>query len=157
MSTPMPNVPAGFVRLIGATDDELAGWNEKKQLGLFTSLFLDAVAGAADGEGFGNQDGRVEGRELEDYLRDRLPPEAALSTNGREQHPSLDGLDRMLWAPVVTRTATVAPPVAPAVPADPCAGPVTASFPSRCAAPLTAAQERCPQAEGHLQGMREMS
>jgi hypothetical protein len=28
------------------------------------------------------------------------------------------------------------------VPSDPCAGPVTVSFPSRCAAPLTAAQER---------------
>jgi formylglycine-generating enzyme required for sulfatase activity len=41
------------------------------------------------------------------------------------------------------QTAAVAPPVTPAVPAaDPCAGAVTASFPSRCAAPLTAAQER---------------
>jgi formylglycine-generating enzyme required for sulfatase activity/uncharacterized caspase-like protein len=39
--------------------------------------------------------------------------------------------------------AAVAPPAKPAVPADdPCAGPVTVSFPSRCAAPLTAAQER---------------
>ncbi len=39
--------------------------------------------------------------------------------------------------------AAVAPPVKPAVPAgDPCSGPVTVSFPSRCAAPLTAAQER---------------
>jgi formylglycine-generating enzyme required for sulfatase activity len=41
------------------------------------------------------------------------------------------------------QVATVAPPVVPAVPAaDLCGGPVTASFPSRCAAPLTAAQER---------------
>jgi formylglycine-generating enzyme required for sulfatase activity len=41
------------------------------------------------------------------------------------------------------QVAVIAPPVTPAVPAvDPCSGPVTASFPSRCAAPLTAAQER---------------
>jgi formylglycine-generating enzyme required for sulfatase activity len=41
------------------------------------------------------------------------------------------------------QTAAVATPVKPPVPADdPCNGPVTASFPSRCAAPLTAAQER---------------
>ncbi len=41
------------------------------------------------------------------------------------------------------QTAAVAAPVRPAVPeADPCTGPVTASFASRCAAPLTAAQER---------------
>jgi len=39
--------------------------------------------------------------------------------------------------------AAVAPPVKPAVPAaDPCSGPMTASFPSGCAVPLTAAQER---------------
>jgi formylglycine-generating enzyme required for sulfatase activity len=39
--------------------------------------------------------------------------------------------------------AAVAPPVMPEVPAeDACSGPVMVSFPSRCAAPLTAAQER---------------
>jgi formylglycine-generating enzyme required for sulfatase activity len=41
------------------------------------------------------------------------------------------------------QTAVVAPPVTPAVPAaDPCKGPVTGFFAVRCAAPLTAAQER---------------
>jgi hypothetical protein len=98
MSAPVPSVPAGFVRLIGATGDELAYWNETKRLGLFTSLFLDAVGGDADGAGFGDQNGRVEGGELEDYLRDRLPAEA-LRTNGHRQRPILDGLERMLWAP----------------------------------------------------------
>jgi formylglycine-generating enzyme required for sulfatase activity len=45
--------------------------------------------------------------------------------------------------PATTPMAAVAPPVAPAVPlSDPCGGPVTVSFPSRCAAPLTTAQER---------------
>jgi formylglycine-generating enzyme required for sulfatase activity len=43
----------------------------------------------------------------------------------------------------VQETAAVAPPVKPAVPAGaPCSGPVTVSFASTCAAPLTAAQER---------------
>lgn len=41
------------------------------------------------------------------------------------------------------RVAVVSPPVTPAVPAaDPCRGPVTASLPTQCAVPLTAAQER---------------
>jgi formylglycine-generating enzyme required for sulfatase activity/uncharacterized caspase-like protein len=41
------------------------------------------------------------------------------------------------------QTSAVAPAVKPSVPdADPCSGPVTVSFASRCAAPLTAAQER---------------
>ena len=106
MSAPIPSVPAGFVRIIAASGDELANWNEQRQLGLFTSLFLDAVGGAADAEGFGDQNGRVEGRELEDYLRDRLPPEALRITNGlRQQTPVLDGLDHILWAPTVTRAA----------------------------------------------------
>jgi hypothetical protein len=109
MSAPIPTVPAGFVRIIAASGDELANWNEQRQLGLFTSLFLDAVGGAADAEGFGNQNGRVEGSELEDFLRDRLPPEALRITNGqRRQTPTLDGLDQMLWAPTATRTATTA-------------------------------------------------
>jgi hypothetical protein len=109
MSAPIPSVPAGFVRIIAATGDELANWNEQRQLGLFTSLFLDAVAGAADTDGFGDRDGRIEGRELEDYLRDRLPPEALRVTNGqRKQTPVLDGLDHMLWAPIVARTAAAA-------------------------------------------------
>jgi hypothetical protein len=99
-------VPAGFVRIIAASGDELANWNEQRQLGLFTSLFLDGVGGAADAEGFGDQNGRVEERELEDYLRDRLPPESLRITNGlRRQTPVLDGLDHMLWAPTVTRAA----------------------------------------------------
>jgi formylglycine-generating enzyme required for sulfatase activity len=41
------------------------------------------------------------------------------------------------------QTAAVAPPVRPAVPADsPCSGPAMVSSASRCAAPLSAAQER---------------
>jgi formylglycine-generating enzyme required for sulfatase activity len=46
-------------------------------------------------------------------------------------------------APATQQVAVVAPPVIPAVPAaDPCGGPVAASFPDQCHAPLTAAQER---------------
>jgi formylglycine-generating enzyme required for sulfatase activity len=44
---------------------------------------------------------------------------------------------------IPSQVAAVSPPVTPAVPAaDPCSGAVTASFPSLCAAPLTANQER---------------
>jgi formylglycine-generating enzyme required for sulfatase activity len=41
-----------------------------------------------------------------------------------------------------TQTAVIAPPVGPTMPADPCRGLVTASFPAQCYAPLTASQER---------------
>jgi formylglycine-generating enzyme required for sulfatase activity len=45
--------------------------------------------------------------------------------------------------PALQQTAVVAPPVTPVVPpSDPCGGTVTVSSPSRCAAPLSAAQER---------------
>jgi formylglycine-generating enzyme required for sulfatase activity len=45
--------------------------------------------------------------------------------------------------PAGPAVALISPPIAPAAPApDLCNGPVTASFPSRCAAPLSAAQER---------------
>jgi tetratricopeptide (TPR) repeat protein len=80
MSAPVPSVSAGFVRLIGATGDELAYWNETKGLGLFTSLFLDAVSGAADGEGFGDQNGRVEGGELRITCAIACPPRRCAPT-----------------------------------------------------------------------------
>jgi formylglycine-generating enzyme required for sulfatase activity len=45
-------------------------------------------------------------------------------------------------SPVPTAPAILAAPAVPAAPVDPCGGPVTASFPSQCAAPLTAEQQR---------------
>jgi hypothetical protein len=106
-STPMPSAPAGLVRLIAATGDQVAYWDEQQQLGLFTSLFLAAVRGAADGPDFGNGDGKVQGSEVASYLNERLPAEARLRFR-RPQRPILEGLDRVLWAPALPKTPAAA-------------------------------------------------
>jgi uncharacterized caspase-like protein len=78
-----------------------------------------------------------------DQLRSFIPQYPA-SPRRREAEARLRTLEQV---------AVVAPPVTPALPADgPCGAAVTASFPSRCAAPLTAAQER-----GLKRGMRSGS
>jgi hypothetical protein len=60
----------------------------------------------APAEGFGHQNGRVEGGELADYLRDRPPPDTLRLAKGQwRQTPKLDGLDHMLWVPVTRATA----------------------------------------------------
>jgi formylglycine-generating enzyme required for sulfatase activity len=68
-----------------------------------------------------------------------------MAATKREQQPfiyqSLPAQQIYLRAP--GQVAVVVPPVAPVVPwSDPCTGAVPISFASRCAAPLTAAQER---------------
>ena len=71
------------------------------------------------------------------------PATAAAVPAATQPAPSAATLARPSSPAPLPPVAAVAPPVAPAVPpADPCAGAVTAAFPSRCAAPLTAAQER---------------
>jgi formylglycine-generating enzyme required for sulfatase activity/uncharacterized caspase-like protein len=67
-----------------------------------------------------------------------IPPDAG--TKESAAHVPAPGPAK---SPSGQQTAAVAPPVTPNAPdADPCSGPVTASFASRCTAPLTAAQER---------------
>ena len=62
---------------------------------------------------------------------------------GREVDAATGGRQRPEISISMYEQYALVPPVKPAVPADnPCTGPVTASFASRCAAPLTAAQER---------------
>jgi formylglycine-generating enzyme required for sulfatase activity len=59
------------------------------------------------------------------------------------------GFPRIIAVASLMLVAVVAPPVVPAVPAaDGCSGPVTASFPSQCHAPLTAAQESALKPKG---------
>jgi Tfp pilus assembly protein PilF len=106
-STPVPKPQAGIVRLIAATGDQVAYWDEKKQLGLFTSLFLEAVAGGADGTDYGNGDGQVKGEELSNFLSERLPIEARLRFR-RLQKPILDGVDSVLWAPTLPKIPAAA-------------------------------------------------
>ncbi|MGL4239472.1 MAG: caspase family protein [Beijerinckiaceae bacterium] len=87
---------AGVVRLVAATGDQVAYWDEQRKLGLFTSLFLRGVSGEADGTDFGNGDRIVAGDELVRFLEERVPAEARLR-HQRTQRPTLEGLDRFAW------------------------------------------------------------
>lgn len=48
-----------MVILTAVQDDQLASWDEDAKLGLFTKHLLEALYGAADGEKFGDGDGKV--------------------------------------------------------------------------------------------------
>jgi hypothetical protein len=160
---------AGLVRLVAATGDQVAYWDEPRKLGLFTSLFLRAVGGEADGQEFGNGDRLVTGDELMRYLEERVPAEARLR-HQRTQRPTLEGLDRFAWTlprpgqiaapPLAVAPAlrpqpaalsappAVAAPIAPAAPqaATPPAPPVAAPPPAPKAAPPVAAPAPPPKA-----------
>lgn len=68
---------------------EVAFWNDDKRLGLFTSTFVDGIAGGADGREFGgNGDGKVTWQELARYIGDEVPYQARRS-RGLNQTPQL--------------------------------------------------------------------
>jgi hypothetical protein len=123
---------AGMVRLVAATGDQVAYWDEPRKLGLFTSLFLRGVGGEADGREFGNGDRIVTGDELARYLEERVPAEARLR-HQRTQRPTLEGLDRFAWT--IPRDGQIAAP--PVVPAP--VRPIPASLPAQPPAPAAAA------------------
>jgi hypothetical protein len=57
--TVRPNNTKGITLLTAARGDQVASWDEKAKLGLFTKHFLAGVMGVADSEDFGNGDGKV--------------------------------------------------------------------------------------------------
>jgi len=76
----------GMTVLTAASGDQLASWDEGAGLGLFTNHFLNAVYGAADGNG----DGRVTAAEVKAYLDDTMT-RAARRGYRREQTASVRG------------------------------------------------------------------
>jgi hypothetical protein len=119
---------AGIVRLVAATGDQVAFWDEGRRLGLFTALFLRGVSGEADGTEFGNGDRNISGDELLRFLEERVPAEARLR-HQRTQRPTLEGLDRFAWT-VARPGQTALPPIVPAplpVRAQPAAAPAAAA------------------------------
>jgi hypothetical protein len=139
---------AGLVRLVAATGDQVAYWDEKAKLGLFTSLFLKAVNGEADGVEFGNGDKIVDGDELTRYLEERLPAEAR-NRHQRSQRPTLEALDRFRWTLAAAVPAVIAPLVAPviAAPRPVVAPPVVTAPPVRPTPPPTPAVAARPEVE----------
>lgn len=89
---------AGFARIVAATGDQVAYWDEERKLGLFTSLFLRGVSGEADGQGFGDGDGEVTGLELDRYLTERLAAESRRRFS-RVQRPAFSNAEQIVFAP----------------------------------------------------------
>lgn len=71
-----PKYPAtgtDIIRISAAGADQIARWDEEKQRGLLTSVFLDGVDGAADRGRMGNNDGAVSGDEVAAYVAEEVP------------------------------------------------------------------------------------
>lgn len=76
--------------LTASSLNQVASWDEKNRLGLFTSHFLQGVTSAADQEPFGNEDGRITLAELKKYLDEEVAYHAR-RTYGRDQNPQVRG------------------------------------------------------------------
>ena len=112
--------------LTAARGDQLASWDETARHGLFTAYLLKGLYGAADREGFGNEDGAVTLGEIRSYLDDEMTY-AARRGHQREQNVTVRGDDALVLAllaedgprepPQIAETA--APPTLESHPHDP--------------------------------------
>jgi len=72
----MPAATGKMVVVTAARGDQLASWDEAARQGLFTKHLLRALKGAADGEDYGNGDGKVTLGEVQTYLDDEMTYQA---------------------------------------------------------------------------------
>jgi hypothetical protein len=79
-----------FTVVSASQKDQIASWDEKAQLGLFTKYLLKALKGTADDRQYGNTDNRVTLSEIKTYL-DREMTYAARRQWGREQQAAVFG------------------------------------------------------------------
>ncbi|MCC2113452.1 MAG: SUMF1/EgtB/PvdO family nonheme iron enzyme, partial [Hyphomicrobiales bacterium] len=91
-----PEQAGAILRFSAAGADEIARWDEDAEHGLFTRVFLEAVAGAADRGFHGDKDGVVTGAELIPYLADEVRY-AARRKWGSDQTPGLPAADALGW------------------------------------------------------------
>ena len=89
LSPALPAAAGGFGVLTAAAADQVAVWDDDAKHGVFTKHLLDALNGAADGEGFGNGDNTITLTEAKAYLD--LNMTRAARRIGRQQDPSMDG------------------------------------------------------------------
>lgn len=98
---PLPTrFTAPITVLTAAGAGELASWDEGAKHGLFTRYLLDALAGAADGERYGDGNGEVTVAEVKRYL-DREMTYAARRTYGRNQSATVIGDEARVVAPAM--------------------------------------------------------
>jgi hypothetical protein len=91
-----PEAGGGMTVVTAAQGDQFASWDEDAKHGLFTKHLLEALNGKADGEDYGNQDGKVTLAELRTYLDEEMTYQARRRYN-RDQKASVQGkLDSVL-------------------------------------------------------------
>ena len=97
-----PELPTNtdILRFTASGAGQLAFWNEKRKLGLFTSVFLDGVSGEADKAETGNRDGKVSGGELVAYVVEEVSYRAK-SLIGKAQTPTVPDGDYLGWEIIV--------------------------------------------------------
>ena len=84
--------------LTASAPDQVAWWDDRARLGLFTRHVLEGLTGAADRKEFGNGDGRVTLAELGRFLKDELTYRARRRF-GRDQDPQVTGeMDRVMYS-----------------------------------------------------------
>ncbi|MBT3533589.1 MAG: caspase family protein [Rhodospirillaceae bacterium] len=102
--TAKPTNTKGLTLLTAAQGDQVASWDEEAKQGLFTKHFLEGVYGAADGNEFGNGDGKVTLAELRGYLNEEMSYRARRRF-GREQIPTVQGEDELVLAALTSLPA----------------------------------------------------
>ncbi len=88
----LPKSVGRLTVITAASGDQLASWDEKARLGLFTNYLLKGLYGQADQGRFGNGDGKVTARELKTWL-DREMTYAARRQYNRDQKATILGDD----------------------------------------------------------------
>jgi len=94
------STPTTMTVLTAAQGDQFASWDEEQQHGLFTRYVLDALYGAADGNDFGNGDGKITLAEVQAYLDDEMSYHARRKY-GRQQRASVIGDETLNMGSVV--------------------------------------------------------
>ena len=68
----MPTVPKNVKVISAGAADQMASWEKDESKSLFTKYFLLAMSGEGDKEPYGNGDGKVDDKELQNYLDDTM-------------------------------------------------------------------------------------
>ena len=67
-----PTVPSNVKVISAGAADQMASWEKDESQSLFTKYFLLAMSGEGDKKPYGNGDGKVEDKELQNYLDDTM-------------------------------------------------------------------------------------
>jgi len=106
----LPQTSSGMTVITASQGDQVSSWDFAAKHGLFTKHLLDGLYGQADGDDYGNGDGKVSLGEVRKYLDDRMT-RAARRAFGRHQKAWVKGINASVLVAEVpkTRVAAVVP------------------------------------------------